>query len=491
VGLPISKTPALPEPARKPVQAVMREDCYCTHSADDHRGPAGLNERGGPCTLCACEHYLRRPCVCAHLAGGHNGACLVRGCKCKAFRQDNTPEVLLRAGVRAGDVTLTTTARLRFLQRPDIPVRIRIWATGLLHADRQRLAVKRDENGNLVPLTPADIVRELNALDTIPCAINCRREFRALEQMGGMRRVGGQSNMRLYFYLKPLPNRYKEEDAGNLAHVDRSVHMCWKSSMISGSYESYLQDVLIMPAKKALVKLFLKVLTETHEGGVVTEADRSVQIERALGPVTELLKSVLEGLLQPPAANGDSVNVSNAPADPPDRSVRLPKKTETPSPGNDVLKGQSVSQSEATDRPTDSHKKKNTQNPSRVVQIEEIIKRWVSGHVSEEATPELCQRIDTALAGADLPQFVQAIQKKLHKIKSLGFLEHLARDCAKTQDAWRATQAGDGSADEAEAERAHVTELLADPKRMKLARAKEVAEHPLTKIERLALEQTK
>jgi hypothetical protein len=318
-------------PARKPAQSVLRDDCYCTHSADDHRGPAGLNERGGLCTLCACEHYLRRPCVCGHLAGGHNGACLVRGCnRCKAFRQDNTPEVLLRAGVRAGDTTLTTTARLRFLQRPDIPVRIRIWATGLLHADRGRLAVKRDESGNTVPLTPADIVKELNALDTVPCVINCRREFRFLEQMGAMRRVGGSRgarySLRLYFYLKPLPNRLISEDDEEF-HTDRSVRM----ESVSCSNPTYLQNALILPAKRGLVKLFLKVLTETHEWEVANDADRSVQIadrsvriEQSLEPVTELLKSVLEVLLQPPGENGEVANVSNSATD---QRVRAPKKT--------------------------------------------------------------------------------------------------------------------------------------------------------------------
>lgn len=197
---PQGKIPGLP---KKPAGKIRAEHCYCSHPAADHDSESG-------CSQCGCQQHQARPCVCGHGAAQHNPSCEVEACDCKRFAEDRSPEFLLRRGIRAGCWQFITTEQLRFLMRPDQDFQVRVWACGMLHSvgKKTRLAVKW-VNGKPapVPLSPTDIVAELNALDTIGAATkqHVRRAIADLESQGACWRVGTlRNNVRLYFYLRPL-----------------------------------------------------------------------------------------------------------------------------------------------------------------------------------------------------------------------------------------------------------------------------------------------
>ncbi|HEU0139433.1 MAG TPA: hypothetical protein VFQ79_06980 [Bryobacteraceae bacterium] len=175
---------------KKPAGKIRTEHCYCSHPAADHDSESG-------CSQCGCQQHQARPCVCGHGAAQHNPAC--ESCDCRQFREDGSPEFLLRRGIRAGRWQFITSEQLRFLMRPDQDFQVRVWACGMLHSvgQQRRLAVKW-VNGKpaTVPLSPGDIVAELNALDMIGCATkqNVRRAIADLEAQGAARRVGRHRN---------------------------------------------------------------------------------------------------------------------------------------------------------------------------------------------------------------------------------------------------------------------------------------------------------
>ena len=66
-------------------------------------------------------------------------------------------------GIKKGEYLSMTKAQLKTQQRPDRPLKVQVWATGMLHcAGYQSQAAMTMRNGKKVPLAPNDIIRELH-----------------------------------------------------------------------------------------------------------------------------------------------------------------------------------------------------------------------------------------------------------------------------------------------------------------------------------------
>ena len=241
--------------ARKPIRtAGATEMCFCGHA-----------HRGADCEHCECTHFQLRPCTCGHPAERHGKTCLEKGCDCRRYVADRTPEFLLRRGVRAGEWQFIAKDRLRWLMRPDQPFTIRVWACGMLHAGRTRLAVKVDKNGDTAHYTPMDIVRDLNAVDPMGRATkhHVRRSLWELEKEGAVRRVGRQRlNARLYFYERPLASRTVEPEPVLGARFGPQKSVLGAKSgpqkSVSPSTPNHLQKDNFSHVRAALVKSLRK-----------------------------------------------------------------------------------------------------------------------------------------------------------------------------------------------------------------------------------------
>ncbi|MCC7497310.1 MAG: hypothetical protein IT160_07020 [Bryobacterales bacterium] len=249
----MQKTSEVLSTPRKPAAKIRAEHCYCSHPASDH------NEQG--CSQCDCQRHQARPCVCGHGAAQHHPTCEVEACDCKRFAEDRSPGFLLRRGVRAGEWQFITVDQLRFLMRPSNPdPTTRVWACGMLHSvgQRNRLAVKEAPAGK-TPLSPADIVQELNALDPIGRMTKqtVRRELVELEQRGAVRRSGRhRNNVRLYFYLKPLTAKTVQPEPT----VENLVVCTDYQISPSGSKDATYRSNQISHIQGTVVKSFLGAL---------------------------------------------------------------------------------------------------------------------------------------------------------------------------------------------------------------------------------------
>jgi len=78
---------------------------------------------------------------------------------------EGVPEWMAEHGVKKGEYLMLTKAQLKTRQRPGNPLKVQVWATGILHTAgyRGQKAVTL-MNGKKRPLTPADIIKELHAI---------------------------------------------------------------------------------------------------------------------------------------------------------------------------------------------------------------------------------------------------------------------------------------------------------------------------------------
>ena len=272
--------------------AERAELCFCNHKRGDHAD--------GSCTHCDCWHYRRRPCTCGHRAELHAaGPCQDPECKCRQFRRDESPEFLLRRGVRAGEWQFISDAQLLYLMRPSQDPTIRVWACGMRCAIglKKRLAVqkdasgapKRDKFGKLIPLTPGDIVAMLNALDTIPRMTKqiVRRELEELERQGAARRVGRiRCNVRLFFYFKPLRSRTTNPDLVVCTDYQTSG---------SASNDETSERAVILRLRKIFVKSFLSALRKDL-GDLVVQPDYQKRVEEAVDELAEVVQAAYQNL---------------------------------------------------------------------------------------------------------------------------------------------------------------------------------------------------
>ncbi len=278
---------------KKPAQHAGEYHCLiCNRTAAEH---GQGNE---------CERFRPRPCTCGHPHALHDGACQDRGCECRQYREDATAEFLLRMGVRAGEWQFITTAQLQFLMRPQHDRTVRVWACGMLHSigQRSRLAVKILPDGRRAPLSPSDIVAELNALDPIGRIDKqaVRMELRELEKQGAARQVGRlRNNVRLFFYAKPLRTRTlrpQPELVEAQSHTPCVENLVVKSDYqipASASKESHLFFDQFSATRAALVKDFRRALRAElgAEADLVVKSDYQIAEQQAVEAVLLVVKS--------------------------------------------------------------------------------------------------------------------------------------------------------------------------------------------------------
>ena len=226
-----------------------------------------------------------RPCVCGHRATLHAPSCQDAACACRQFRPDQSPEFLLRLGIRAGEWQFITVPQLQFLMRPEQDQTTRVWACGMLHSigQRSRLAVKIGPNKNRVPLTPTNIVNELNAFDPIArlTVQNLRRSMEKLEGLGAARRAGRtKGNVRLFFYARPRKRNF----------IVGADYKGQRSPLFSSGYS----DVIILHIQGTLVKSFRNAIRKNLQllaPEIVVEFDYETAIDVVLEPLLKLLES--------------------------------------------------------------------------------------------------------------------------------------------------------------------------------------------------------
>jgi len=267
-------------------------------------------ERGHPTEKC--QKFQPRPCAnCGRPWSVHQET----GSKCK-YREDRSPGFLLKMGIRAGDWQFMPRPRLEAMMRPGNELKTRVWACGLLHAQRGRLAVRANREGILVPLTPGDIVEELNALDTIDRVDkhSVRKALWELEREGVARRVGSvRKNVRLYFYVRPLtkrdlPDFIPQSNLGVISDPQISA---------SDTNQSQLADEYFSHFRGLVVKNFRTALRRTLElePGLVVNSDHQIMIDNLLEKALEGVKSAYQEAIlvvrNAPAYKEDSSFISS------------------------------------------------------------------------------------------------------------------------------------------------------------------------------------
>jgi hypothetical protein len=265
--------------ARRPAKRAGEQPvpCFCSRPEAEH--PTG-----------SCARFQARPCACGHAHAAHLGVC--RECdRCKMYRADQTPEFLLRAGVHAGEWSIQADARLRALMRPGNEMKVRVYACGLLHATRRRLATRIDEQGRRVPLAPADIVRTLNALERGAGRANDQNVYRALvdlESEGMVRREGrARGNVRLYFYFRPLTaKRVDRSVSQNLVTFDQN-------RSVSDSDINHLSESIILHMQSLVVKSALAGVRKLAEidPEILVRFDQNTEAREILDHLADLVKS--------------------------------------------------------------------------------------------------------------------------------------------------------------------------------------------------------
>lgn len=252
---------------KKPIRTEGEQPlrCYCNHSEHAH-----------PCKEeCGCKVFQPRPCVCGHHHANHCTECV-----CRRYREDRSPEFLLRQGIRAGEWGIAALPRLQALMRPEQDAWVRIWACLAIHVmDRQGQPSQKRNRGRLVmhrvgsaevaaPMSPHDVMNELNALDTVPRLDKheVRRNLRELERWGMVRVVGNtRKHTHILLYARPLKFRTLapliDPDLGG------RISPQLPPSPTSGNY---LREALFLPLRATLVKSFSRTLRAQMEAAGLT-----------------------------------------------------------------------------------------------------------------------------------------------------------------------------------------------------------------------------
>lgn len=239
-------------------------------------------------------YYEGRPCTdCHHAASAHGVRCGIKGCRCRKYTPDTTPEFLLRTGLHSGDWQYIAIDQLRTFLRPGEPVKHRVYAYLLLKAigqangkDRNtgRLAVKFVEKGKpLAPIQPDDILRDLNKLDTLDRIDKnyLRRMLHELECEGRIRQVGRvRKNIKLFVYARPLKRRVSVPPLPLEKPKNLGVEL-HPQILETPTDDNYLRDKLVQhlrgPVVKAIRKAFRDTLGSIENLGVNLHPEKFIE----------------------------------------------------------------------------------------------------------------------------------------------------------------------------------------------------------------------
>lgn len=222
-------------------------------------------------------------------------------------------------GVKPGEWLSMTKAQLRTMQRPDKPLKVQVWATGMLHtAAYQGEAAFTMRHGKRVPLTPGDIIKELwgvakefysaqRAAGATDAQIkglredkyHLRRALEELEDEGVCARLTHEGvplkdvppekrqqlhgRIRLLFWLKPA--------AAGEATVERE----WRRQI--ARLEEPEEGAKIWPLRTR-IRLITQLLDFPKPGKTeIADASYIERVECALAAAKAAFKGAMEGLL--------------------------------------------------------------------------------------------------------------------------------------------------------------------------------------------------
>jgi hypothetical protein len=473
-------------PERKPVRAEGEPAarCYCNHSAEAH-----------PCSKsCTCKLFQPRPCVCEHPF--HAGEC--KECRCRHYREDRSPEHILREGLRIGQWGIQEIPRLQSLMRPEHPRAIRVLACLMIHAmdrrekkrNRARLVTmmvcdcghpeyahdgacrkclcQKFKGKTSVPMAPNDVKEELNYLDTIPRLDRhkVRSELREWERAGNVRVVGKvRKNTRILLYARPLKSRDLEplpepdprepkseppepgEPRSKTPKLTPDLGAKSDPQILpTASQDDHLGDSVVLPIRSLLVKTFRHALREEMEKsgmkwpdlGAESDPQKLIgeEVEKLILGVQSSYQKVREGVCLAPQTPAP-INKERA---------RVPV---TPVKGRGEESQQVGRQ---VDVPANGSTPTSLPTPVRPFSVAPDFRAdpafvAMVGVVEEVAVPVIGEsptdaqyiEIHTRLKGASPQHYRQRleIKKARGKLNSIMILGPLADDCAESKDKWK------------------------------------------------------
>lgn len=435
---------AVPLPRRKSARSEGHRGplCYCGKVQED----------------CGCKVFQPRPCArCKH--GHHEGAC---ECGCTEYRVDKTPEFLLRQGIRVGEWGITSRYPYEGLMRPGQETIIRVWACVMLYitdrrgrgASNGRLAVYIEDT-KPVPLTPAEIMRKLNALDTIPRLDRhaVRKALRELERLGFVRVTGTKrGQVRIFVYAKPLaarklaplpdpqPRMVKDDDDEPEPDPEDSDSEGVRSDPLdhlTPRDSNSLRGRILLPLRPLLVKTLREAMRQELASrdlkGVGSDPLKLVEtiVDKVLEGVWSDYQKLILGVCEP----------ENSPEKANENEVSAPSSylvVTRPLSDADHFP-EEVSQSVLADRPTHD-------------EIRDAIPKDLRRSLQDEPTDALLDQISTVMVGVPLERLTFKIRARRRSITSLGVIKHFAEDVAKT---WSEEAAERALVERAEAEHGH------------------------------------
>ncbi|TAJ98761.1 hypothetical protein EPO44_11060, partial [bacterium] len=358
-------------------------------------------------------------------------------------KQGWVPLWMAKLGVKPGNVVCLTKTQLRILQRPDKPLNVQVWATGMLHSPGYQGEIATTmRSGKRMNLTAGNIAAELHkiAVDYYKAAgveateeqwaalketkEHIRRALEDLEEDGAAERRDAQGTplrdlteaqrrrlpsgqTQMFFWLDPRPAEPdKVKRQWRASHPDpadppeappEAPYVEGLGSHFMATYEPPIRQIL---------KAF-GVLTMPEKAQIANSAYQET-VRRAYAAARKSFLEVATTWL-PQVATPVPPEVATP------RSALIRKERI-----DEIKDEKSVSQSPAPveERQTD-----------RLKEIGALLIRKLQVKLHGEIpTPKLCKRIEGKLKGAPLSLLEARIDLRINKITSMGMVENLAED---------------------------------------------------------------
>ena len=354
-------------------------------------------------------------------------------------------------GIKDGEYLSMTKAQLRTQQRPDRPLKVQVWATGMLHtAGYQGEVAMTMRAKRKVPLAPNDIIKELYAtavkyfrdggiqasdaeLEQLrETKETIRRALSALEEDGVCQRTDdqgrllsdlsdaesrklGNGKIRLCFFLRPK------------SATAKTVEQDWRERGVKAQEATVDEIRLLTPPIWKILNIF-----QIEKPGKATLSN--AEFQQRVNHAYESAKKVF--------LNEISVDIECPPS-----AVDTPCPPEVDTPGGTLERnierntqgepvGRQVEERRPTDRPTAALDLPHENSAFRemVQVIAESATPTIGEAPNEAQYLEIFQRLDGACA-AHFRERIEA-KKSQGKLNSVMILRHLAEDCAKTKNTW-------------------------------------------------------